>query len=176
MAGPSCGKGQASQAETTLTNLRFFGPLVSNLITPSFRANRVWSRPRPTPTPAWNLVPRWRTMMLPAVTAWPPNSLTPRRLDSESRPLRVEPAAFLCAMDNSSVQGMGRLRGDPGDLDFGEPLTVALTLHAVLATTELDDGHLVAAAVGDDLGRDLGTRSEERRVGKECRSRWEPEH
>src|SRR5688500_9553208 len=37
-------------------------------------------------------------MMLPARALWPPNSLTPRRFDSESRPLRDEPPAFLCAM------------------------------------------------------------------------------
>jgi len=29
---------------------------------------------------------------------------------------------------------------------------------------------------GDQLGRTLGYRSEERRVGKECRSRWSPYH
>src|SRR5690606_35094115 len=37
-------------------------------------------------------------MMLPASTASPPNFFTPRRLDSESRPLREEPPAFLCAI------------------------------------------------------------------------------
>src|SRR5216684_9361002 len=38
----------------------------------------------------------------------------------------------------------------------------------------------VRAAVSDTLGRlvdrDRATRSEERRVGKECRSRWSPYH
>ena len=34
---------------------------------------------------------------------------------------------------------------------------MALTLHAVLAATELDDSHLLATAVGDDFGADLGT-------------------
>src|SRR5262245_46086587 len=37
-------------------------------------------------------------MMLPASTFSPPNFFTPRRLDSESRPLRDEPPAFLCAI------------------------------------------------------------------------------
>ncbi|EJK89213.1 hypothetical protein UUU_38360 [Klebsiella pneumoniae subsp. pneumoniae DSM 30104 = JCM 1662 = NBRC 14940] len=41
-----------------LMNLRFFGPLTSNLTLPSVKANRVWSRPQPTLVPAWNLVPR----------------------------------------------------------------------------------------------------------------------
>src|SRR5690606_8103188 len=60
------------QPATTLTVRRFFGPLVANSTLPSTSANRVWSRPRPTPGPGWNWVPRWRTMMLPASMAWPP--------------------------------------------------------------------------------------------------------
>src|SRR5215216_3440301 len=36
--------------------------------------------------------------MLPARADWPPNSLTPRRLLSLSRPLRELPPAFLCAI------------------------------------------------------------------------------
>ena len=42
-----------------------------------------------------------------------------------------------------------------------------------------DDGKTVALAKGGvtDLARTAGrTRSEERRVGKECRSRWSPYH
>src|SRR5215207_177324 len=39
-------------------------------------------------------------MMLPARAACPPKSFTPRRLLSLSRPLRLEPPAFLCAMTN----------------------------------------------------------------------------
>src|SRR6476620_5457670 len=39
-------------------------------------------------------------MILPARADWPPNSFTPRRLLSLSRPLRDEPPAFLCAMRN----------------------------------------------------------------------------
>src|SRR6188474_3338711 len=37
-------------------------------------------------------------MMLPARACWLPKSFTPRRLLSLSRPLRLEPPAFLCAM------------------------------------------------------------------------------
>src|SRR5688500_20034394 len=54
----------------------------------------------PTLSPGCHLVPRWRTMMLPARAAWLPNNFTPRRLLSLSRPLRDEPPAFLCAMLN----------------------------------------------------------------------------
>ena len=41
--------------------------------------------------PGWNLVPRWRTMIVPAWILLPPNTFTPRRWALESRPLRVEP-------------------------------------------------------------------------------------
>src|SRR5947208_10390284 len=59
----------------------------------------------PTLSPGCHLVPRWRTMMLPARAAWPPNSFTPRRLLSLSRPLRDEPPAFLCAMSDYFALG-----------------------------------------------------------------------
>ena len=45
-----------------------------------------------------NLVPRWRTMMLPALITSPPNFLTPSILGCESRPFRVEPPPFFCAI------------------------------------------------------------------------------
>src|SRR5258708_36502289 len=37
-------------------------------------------------------------MILPARHGSPPNNLTPRRCPGESRPLREDPPAFLCAM------------------------------------------------------------------------------
>ena len=43
-------------------------------------------------------MPCWRTITLPALTAWPPKSFTPRRFDIESRPSFVVPAAFVCAI------------------------------------------------------------------------------
>src|SRR5690606_9864796 len=46
---------------------------------------------------------------------------------------------------------------DAGDLDFGVPLTVALTLHVVLAATELDDADLVATTMSTDFSSHLGT-------------------
>src|SRR5690606_22061861 len=98
-AAPGAASNQASA--TTLTVPRLAGPLVENWTLPSTSANSVWSRPRPTPAPGWNWVPRWRTMMLPASTAWPPNTFTPRYFGLESRPLREEPTPFLCAMTGS---------------------------------------------------------------------------
>src|SRR6185437_12844604 len=62
---------------------------------PARLAKIVSSFPIPTPSPGWNLVPRWRTMISPPVTAWPANTFTPRRLAFESRPLRLDPSPFL---------------------------------------------------------------------------------
>src|SRR5690606_27180695 len=73
---------------------------------------------------------------------------------SESRPLRVLPPAFLCAMSHSLLKRGSGL--DAGDLDFGEPLTVALTLHVVLAAAELDDGHFVVTTLGNHFSHNLG--------------------
>src|SRR5512132_47752 len=80
---------------------------------PSASANRVWSRPRPTPAPGWKRVPRWRTMMLPGITSSPPNFLTPSRCPGLSRPLRELPPAFLCAIVSLLLQCRFALgRGD----------------------------------------------------------------
>ena len=38
-----------------------------------------------------------------------------------------------------------------------------------------DAGHIFVANMATDM-RGTGARSEERRVGKECRSRWSPYH
>src|SRR5437870_8586170 len=48
-----------------------------------------------------NLVPRWRTRMLPAVTNSPPNRFTPSLLLTLSRPLWTLPPPFLCAINSS---------------------------------------------------------------------------
>jgi len=37
-------------------------------------------------------------------------------------------------------------------------------------------GHDVSQKIGGDIADSVGARSEERRVGKECRSRWSPYH
>src|SRR3984893_11900077 len=70
-----------------------------NATFPSIKAYNVRSVPIPTFAPGCQVVPRWRTMMLPPMTASPPNFFTPRRRPLESRPLRDEPPAFLCAID-----------------------------------------------------------------------------
>src|SRR3954466_3268569 len=95
--------------------------LMPNSTEPAALANRVSSPPRPTFTPGWKWVPRWRTMISPALTTWPPNRFTPRRCALESRPLRVELAPFLCAIAVLPS-------ADRGDADAGELLAVALAL------------------------------------------------
>src|SRR3990167_1412894 len=76
-------------------------------------------------------------MIEPALTSSPPNAFTPSILGLESRPFRVEPPPFFCAMLTYS-SGCDRR-----DLQFGEILTVTLALLVVLATTHLEDVNLV---------------------------------
>src|SRR5215216_1199020 len=138
---------------------------------PSTLANRVSSPPRPTPSPGWMRVPRWRTRIVPAVTSWPPWRLTPSRLAAESRPLRLEDAPFLCAISAFlfllvlllgllGVAGPGRplaaAKVDGLDLEPGQGLAVAEG--AALAGLVLvgEDADLGAPVVVDHAGRDLG--------------------
>src|SRR3954463_3952154 len=120
---------------------------------PGTRANSVSSLPRPTPRPGWKWVPRWRTMISPALTTWPPKRFTPRRWALESRPLRDDDAPFLCAMSASALR-------DVADHDAGQGLTVPLPLVVAGLVLELVDVDLRALAVLDDLAGhgDLGQR------------------
>src|SRR5437763_15307522 len=77
--------------------------LVRNSTLPLIRAKSVWSLPTPTLRPGCHLVPRWRAMMLPASTSSPPKIFSPRRCPAESRPLREDPPAFLCAITASAT-------------------------------------------------------------------------
>src|SRR3712207_7387757 len=57
------------------------------------------------------------------------------------------------------------------------PVLVTVEPGGVLATWEPVDVDRVAASIAGHRGPpDLVLRSEERRVGKECRSRWSPYH
>src|SRR5919106_256440 len=116
--------------------------LVPNWTAPATSANSVSSPPRPTPAPGWKWVPRWRTMISPALTAWPPNRFTPRRWELESRPFLVEAAPFLCAI--SVVLRVLRVLSrsselDVGDLDLGVLLAVTLALLVAGLVLELLD-------------------------------------
>src|SRR3954449_5955592 len=118
--------------------------LVPKVTEPGSSANSVSSLPRPTPRPGWKWVPRWRTMISPALTTWPPNRLTPRRWAFESRPLRDDEAPFLCAMSSSALR-------DVADHDAGQGLTVPLPLVVAGLVLELVDVDLRALGVLDDL-------------------------
>src|SRR5206468_4792948 len=88
----------ARQAETSAgtTMLTTRRPRrLPNSTAPADSANSVSSLPRPTFAPGWNLVPRWRTRISPALTDWPPKRFTPSRCAVESRPLRELDAPFL---------------------------------------------------------------------------------
>src|SRR6476620_9290848 len=125
--------------------LTVFRPrLVPNSTAPGTSANSVSSPPRPTFTPGWNLVPRWRIRISPALTSWPPKRLTPSRWALESRPLRVDDAPFLCAMSASAL--------DPGDHDACVPLAVSLARPVSCLVLVLQNADLRALGRRQDLG------------------------
>src|SRR5579862_8839941 len=95
---------------------------VPNLTAPPTSANSVSSPPRPTFSPGWKWVPRWRTMIDPAVTVVPSKTLTPRRWAFESRPFRVEPPPLVLDI---SLSLLVPAAADAGDLDGRVALAVA---------------------------------------------------
>src|SRR6478609_5456151 len=116
--------------------------------------------------------------MLPAIASSPPNFFTPRRLPAESRPLRDEPPAFLCAISytprlvRSGFRGRGfglggssgGLLGARGLLGFGRAdcrdlqnrvlLAMAVLAAIVMPAALLEDDDLLALRLSDDFGRD----------------------
>src|SRR5436190_5818812 len=134
--------------------------LLPNCTAPAARANSVSSPPRPTSSPGWNLVPRWRIRISPALTCCPPKRLTPKRCAWESRPFRELDAPFLCAIANCLLSR----GGDAGHLDLGQRLAVPLALVVPGLVLELVDPDLRALGLRDDLTghRDVGKQG---RVG-----------
>src|SRR5580698_10247177 len=131
---------------------------VPNCTAPADSANRVSSLPRPTFTPGWKCVPRWRRMISPALTTWPPKRLTPSRWALESRPFRVDEAPFLCAM-SLLLPGL-----DGSDLDLGVLLAVTLPHPVAGLVLVLQDVDLRGLDLGDDLAGELDAL-EDPRVG-----------
>src|ERR1700750_3240463 len=105
----------------------------------------------PAASPGVERVPRWRTMISPPVTVCPANTFTPRRLALESRPLRLEPSPFLCAISSSPV-------ADRRDADARQLLAVAGAPFVAALGLELEHAELRAALVRHDLGLDAGGR------------------
>src|SRR4029077_7071498 len=78
-------------------------------------------------------------MMEPAEMSWPPKAFTPNILGCESRPFRVEPPPFFCAISTIPGYGSAVYRAD---LQFGIRLTMAGVPLVVLATAHLEDSDL----------------------------------
>src|SRR3954451_4539170 len=101
----------------------------------------------PAPSPGRKRVPRWRTMISPPVTVWPAKTFTPRRFAFESRPLRLEPRPFLCAL----------ALGPPPDRGDAQPRQILAVSRAALVAAlglELDHAQLRPALVPHDLRGD----------------------
>src|SRR6266852_3159173 len=98
-------------------------------------------------------VPTWRTRMLPALASWPAYTLIPRRWPLLSRPFRVLPCPFLCAMTLRS-------HFDTGDPDSGEVLAVPLVAPVLLAALFPEDQHLLRPPLLDYLRPHLGARQQ----------------
>src|SRR6185369_1878391 len=92
-------------------------------------------------------------MIEPAGMVWPPNTFTPSIFGWESRPFRVEPPPFFCAMVQISLRGSGI---DRTDFDLSEVLAVALPFLVVLATAHLEDADLVVPAMAHHRRLDDG--------------------
>src|SRR5689334_4394598 len=119
-------------------------PRSLNSTTPVTFAKRVSSLPQPTLRPGLILVPRWRTMIEPPGTSWPPKTFTPSRCALESRPFLELPKPFLCAIRHLSL--------DIADLDLSEGLAVSDGLLILLLPLEFEDDDLVAATLAEDRG------------------------
>src|SRR5437763_8796558 len=117
-------------------------------------------------------------MMLPGITIWPPNFLTPSRRPALSRPLREEPPAFLCAIADllRLYRRLLLLLGRPSaprpalGVDLGDPqqrlvLAVAVLAPVILPPLLLEDDDLGGAALLDQGGADRGA-GQQRRAGR----------
>src|SRR3954451_6876081 len=137
---------------------------VRNSTTPGRAAKIVSSRPIPAPSPGRKRVPRWRTMISPPRTVCPANTFTPRRLDSESRPLRLEPSPFLCAIaalfrfGGFFLRRFARGQFHVGDLQARQLLAVSGAALVAALGLELQHAQLRPPLVADHLGLDFHFR------------------
>src|SRR4051794_17023270 len=155
---PQLSLGAAGSTSTSLRPLR-----LPNFTSPGAVANSVSSPPRPTFSPGWKRVPRWRTMIAPGPTIVPSYTLTPRRCAAESRPLRVEPPPLVFDIELPLLPA----GGDAGDLDGVVVLAVAPALPRpalvlVLEAGDLGPGLLANDASGHGGAGQLGRRGEHR--------------
>ena len=66
-------------------------------------------------------MPRWRTMIEPAVTSWPSPALTPRRWPTLSRPFLTLPPAFLWAISSTRPSSWRGAASAPLGFGVGAP-------------------------------------------------------
>src|ERR1035438_1402885 len=137
-------EGYAVALAWMLTNLPI-RPRSLNSTTPVTLAHRVASLPQPTLVPGFSLVPRWRTMMLPPGTNWPPKTFTPSRWAFESRPFLELPKPFLCAIRY--------LRHHLANLHFRVGLAVPDGFLVLFLALELEDQDLGCPVGADDSAR-----------------------
>src|SRR5579885_1674031 len=130
----------------TLTNFPK-RPRSRNSITPVILANSVSSLPSPTFSPGLMRVPRWRTIIDPPETNWPPKAFTPSRCELESRPFFELPKPFLCAMTQLLADNIA-------DGDAREILAMADGPLVLLLALELENQRLFAASMRGDGAAD----------------------
>src|SRR5438477_5243428 len=129
----------------------------------------------PTRSPGWNLVPRCRTMMLPGMTIWPPNFLTPSRRPALSRPLRDEPPAFLCAICCSCLALRAGRASDIGDAQYGLQLAMSLLAPVIVPPLLFEDDDLGRPRLLDHGGADRGA-IQKRGAGRDLRAFADHQH
>lgn len=129
-----------TESTCTTFRIRFLLPIPCSCIfsirtTPAIFANKVWSVPIPTFSPARNFCPRCRTRMEPALAGCLCRILTPSRRPIESRPLLVDPPAFLVAIPLTPVAVVVAAVIDCGD-DWWSGWATAFLVHKVAAEEE----------------------------------------
>ena len=67
-------------------------------------------------------------------------------------------------------------KGTTEGFPFGEDFLVFKVMGKMTACIKLECPDLITLKCDPDYALELRDRSEERRVGKECRSRWSPYH
>src|SRR3989441_8414069 len=113
---------------------------------------------------------------------WLHRSSLPSVVDRRFRRLQLVSAAFysLGHGTNDAQKTMGIitiLLFTSGYMrQFHVPVWVILTCHAAIAAGTLAGGWRIVKTMGMRITKLRPIRSEERRVGKECRSRWSPYH
>ena len=177
-------RGQAEPYASRRTCTLCLAPFVNSSL-PSHRANRVSSLPRPTFSPGWMCVPRWRTMTLPSsqpgrrtssrrdavrgnrgrygwnrdlsCVPWYSLLMLTRRLRTRAC-RRLAGAGFFSASSffAAFLAAASQLgRADGLDLDARELLAMAAQLLVVLALLELEHELLLALELFEHDGRDL---------------------